>query len=227
MHQNLSPEESSILLLGHVLELLNISRKNEKADLWVISSSLSKIASYNRAFMYSPQLSAYRGMNMVEHLLKGMRESNVADLPAKEQTAEYEMVLSKICDKGTHHRNLLKTVIKGSLEPGSEIKNVAALAAKLLQGSTIKADLQFYCFVKRTYKWLTEEIFWIQVDELIEKYCKDCATTKELDGSCLEASAKVLPNPKNAQILAVAYVATMGTNTNKRCRIGSEEEEEE
>lgn len=40
LHQNRSPEERTVLLFAHVLELLDIARKNEKAELWTISSSL-------------------------------------------------------------------------------------------------------------------------------------------------------------------------------------------
>ncbi|KAJ6608002.1 hypothetical protein B0H10DRAFT_1816702, partial [Mycena sp. CBHHK59/15] len=77
--------------------------------------------------------------------------------------------------------------IKISLEPNSETQNIAALANKLLAGTKLKATAQFYVrlafirFVMTQYPWLTEETFWLQVDELIEQNRKDCKTPEELD----------------------------------------------
>ncbi|KAJ7096590.1 hypothetical protein B0H15DRAFT_946065 [Mycena belliarum] len=183
-----SSDERDVLLFAHVLELIDLARKNEKADVWVVSTSLArKITSYTQAFMYSPQLTAYRGLSMAEHVLKAMRESNVADLPADEETAQCELVLSKIRDKGTNYRNILKTAVKASLEPDSETKNIGSLAHKLVSGTKIASTLQLYIrlavirFVMKTYLWLTEETFWLKVDDLIEQYRRDCKTTDELD----------------------------------------------
>ncbi|KAJ6629390.1 hypothetical protein B0H10DRAFT_2208792 [Mycena sp. CBHHK59/15] len=186
--QNRSAEERTVIMFAHVLKLLDIIRKNEKAEQWVITSTLSKkINSYAQAFMYSPKITAYRGLNMAEHLLKAMHETHLAELPPEEETTHCEMVLSRIRDKGTHYRNIFKTTIKISLEPNSETQNIAALANKLLAGTKLKATAQFYVrlafirFVMTQYPWLTEETFWLQVDEFIEQNRKDCKTPEELD----------------------------------------------
>ncbi|KAJ7509363.1 hypothetical protein B0H11DRAFT_2427747 [Mycena galericulata] len=247
---NRSPEERSVLLLAHVLELLDLARKNEKAELWVITPTLSKkINSYTQAFMYSPTITAYRGLSMAEHLLKAMRDSNLAELPAEEETSHCEM-----------------TAVKESLETDSDTENIAALADKLLRGTKVKATVQFYIrlafirFVMTDYPWLTEETFWLQVDELIQKYRKECETEEELDafynfiyqkdlsdhrdpadtvhkttefnasGNSWQAyvrknSANVRPNPKNPTILAAAYKAyndTQAKASNKRRRLNEE-----
>ncbi|KAJ7616791.1 hypothetical protein DFH06DRAFT_1012734 [Mycena polygramma] len=190
--QNRSAEERGVILFAHVLELLDIAKKNEKAELWTISSDLSqKINSYTQAFVYSPELVAYRGLNIAGHVLNAMRESSVKNLPPDEETAQCEMVLSKSRDKGTQFRNILKTAIIASTAPGSETANVAALANKLLQHSKIKPTLQFYVrlafirWVMRSYPWVSEELFWMMVDQCIEKNSRKCTTKEELDAYVL------------------------------------------
>ncbi|KAJ7677821.1 hypothetical protein DFH06DRAFT_1465695 [Mycena polygramma] len=186
--QNRSAEERGVILFAHVLELLDIAKKNEKAELWTISSDLSKkINSYTQAFVYSPELVAYRGLNIAGHLMNAMRESRVKNLPPDGETAQCDLVLSKTRDKGTHFRNILKTAVVTSAAPGSETANVAALANKLLQQSKIKPTLQFYVrlafirWVWRSYPWVPDDFFWMMVDQCIEKNSRNCSTKEELD----------------------------------------------
>ncbi|KAJ7509388.1 hypothetical protein B0H11DRAFT_2427793 [Mycena galericulata] len=134
--QNRSPEERSVLLLAHVLELLDLARKNEKAELWVITPTLSKkINSYTQAFMYSPTITAYRGLSMAEHLL---------NFPLRKRPLIARWCFPRYRDKGTQYRNILKTAVKESLETDSDTENIAALADKLLRGTKVKATVQFY-----------------------------------------------------------------------------------
>ncbi|KAJ7787256.1 hypothetical protein B0H14DRAFT_2399750, partial [Mycena olivaceomarginata] len=116
-----------------------------------------------------------------------LREINVQDLPTEDETTQCELVVSKIREKGTHYRNILKTAVKMALDPNHETANVAVLSNKLLSGTKIKATLQFYMrlafirFVMCSYEWLTEETFWLKVDLAIEENSRDCATKDELD----------------------------------------------
>lgn len=82
-----SAEERQVLLCAHVLELVELCRKNEKAETWSISPELAvrnntilralllthatqkKINSYVRAFVFSPTTISYRGLNVSEHIL--------------------------------------------------------------------------------------------------------------------------------------------------------------
>ncbi|KAJ6618969.1 hypothetical protein B0H10DRAFT_1947178 [Mycena sp. CBHHK59/15] len=221
----------------------------------VITAGLSKkINVYTQAFILSPQLSAYRGLCFAEHILKAMREANILDLPPEEETANVDL-------------------IQTSLEPKSDLENIANLADKVLHGTSVKATLQFYVrlafianipsqrWVMVEYPWLSEETFWLQVDEVIKTNSKNCTTKAELDvfynliyqqdiadhddpansphqttefnpsattwqGIVLKHSAKVLPNPKNPQLLLQAYqvyCAAQNANSNKRRRLNDEE----
>ncbi|KAJ7827163.1 hypothetical protein B0H14DRAFT_3467278 [Mycena olivaceomarginata] len=237
--QNPSPDERSVILFAHVLELLDISRKNEKAEHWVITPELSKkIAGHMQVFTYSPDLTAYRGLAVASHVM---------DLPTEDETTQCELVVSKIREKGTHYRNILKTAVKTALDPNHETANVAVLANKLLSGTKIKATLQFYMrlafirFVMRSYEWLTEETFWLKVDLAIEENSRDCATKDELDafynmiyqddiaiyGDPANTSTPKLvkPNPKNAQVLAPAEKAFYSGRSLKRARVEMENED--
>ncbi|KAJ7176871.1 hypothetical protein C8R46DRAFT_45701 [Mycena filopes] len=182
------PEERNVVLFAQILELVDLVRKNEKADVWTIPSALmKKINVYTQALILSPELNAYRGLNMAEHILKAMRECNLPDVPPEAETADVDLVLSRIREKGTHWRNVLKSLVKTSLEPKSDLENIAALAHKLVQGGTIKATLQLYVrlafirFIMVEYPWLTEETFWLKVDETIAENAKSCTESGELD----------------------------------------------
>ncbi|KAF7365643.1 hypothetical protein MVEN_00437900 [Mycena venus] len=183
-----STEEHDLFLFAHVLELLDITRKIERVDQWVISPTLSrKITTYSQVFMLSPQLSAYRGLKLPEHLLSGMRESNVAELPPDSDPVKVDLVVSKIGRQTTQAQNVTKSAVKTSLEPGSELENIAELAHKLISGTKIKATVQLYIrlafirFVMASYPGLTDDAFWLQVDECLDKNSKQCETQAELD----------------------------------------------
>ncbi|KAJ6456512.1 hypothetical protein C8R45DRAFT_1034731 [Mycena sanguinolenta] len=138
-----SPDERNVVLFAHVLELLDATRRNEKAEQYEISSDLStKVRDYTRAFYYSPQLSAYRCPKATEHILTAMRECKISKLPPDADTSSTQLVLSTIGDRATHYRNVMKKAVASSLQPGSPLKNIAELANKVIQGSSVKATPQ-------------------------------------------------------------------------------------
>ncbi|KAJ7906756.1 hypothetical protein B0H13DRAFT_1880351 [Mycena leptocephala] len=140
-----SLEERNIMLFAQILELVDITRQNEKADQWVISSDLGlKVKTYTQAFFLSPDISAYRGLKQAEHILTSMRECNISELPPDAEATNVKSVLSRIGEKGTHYRNIIKTAVMASLEPGSALENIAELTHKLIQGTTIQATFQLY-----------------------------------------------------------------------------------
>ncbi|KAJ6550742.1 hypothetical protein B0H10DRAFT_2242564 [Mycena sp. CBHHK59/15] len=188
-----SPDERQALLFAHVLQLLESSKKNEKAELWTISPDLSKkISNYVQAFVFSPTTTSYRGLNIGEHIMKAMRECNVKSLPDEDDITAVDLVLTKIREKGTNYRNVYKTKVKESMGDKSEMRNVAILAHKLLKNSKIKPTLQFYqrlalirwCI--KNYPGIDDEEFWPKVDETIAKFRKQCETQLELD-QCFNA----------------------------------------
>ncbi|KAJ6611031.1 hypothetical protein B0H10DRAFT_1810418 [Mycena sp. CBHHK59/15] len=83
---------------------------------------------------------------------------------------------------------LISSQVIASLEPGSVLENIADLTHKLIQGTTIQATLQLYIqvafirFIAVKYPWLSEDTFWLQVDEIIKDNSKQCETKEELDG---------------------------------------------
>ncbi|KAF7367439.1 hypothetical protein MSAN_00806600 [Mycena sanguinolenta] len=183
-----TPEERNIVLFAHVLELLDISRRNERAEQFVISPTLGKkIRTYTLAFFLSPQLSAYRGPKASEHILNAMRDCKISELPPDSDTTSVQSVLSSIGERATHYRNVIKTTVASSLQHGSPLKNIAALTSKLVQGSTLKATSQLYIrlafirYIMVEYPWLNEETFWLKVDEVIAQNSKSCETEKELN----------------------------------------------
>ncbi|KAF7362701.1 hypothetical protein MVEN_00619400 [Mycena venus] len=206
--QNPSPDERTAIMFAHILELVDISRKNEKAELWTIAPDLKA------------HLTAYRGLNLDGHVMNSMRDSSVKDLPPDEETAQCEDVLSKVRNKATQFRNILKTAITVALDRTHETANVAALANKLLQGTKIKATLQFYIrlafirFVMRSYPWLTEETFWLKVDLCLEANSKKCTSKAELDqlyNAIYQQDVQMYGDPADTPYKTVEFNATRTT----------------
>ncbi|KAJ7129876.1 hypothetical protein C8R43DRAFT_1134137 [Mycena crocata] len=233
-------EEQNVIIFAHLLQIHDMAKCSEKPEMWVIGSELGKkINESVQAFIYSPDLPAYRGLTMPNHILNAMRDNNVHGLPTEQETTQCDLVLSRISNKATHHRNVVKTAIKTSLDPKHETANR---------------------FVMRSYDWLTEETFWLKVDLCIEDNSKECSTADELNmlynyfyeediklygdpadtphktvdfntarpswqTNIRKHSAKVQPHPKNAANLAAAEVAALAAApAPKRRRIEMEED---
>ncbi|KAJ6612632.1 hypothetical protein B0H10DRAFT_2436903 [Mycena sp. CBHHK59/15] len=185
----LQAKERNMVLFAHVLMLRDITRMNERPDKWVISPDLlKKINMYCEVFMLSPVLTAYRGLKLNEHILTGLRECNVAELPPNSEPLKVEVVLAKIGKQVTHIRNDTKAAVKQSLKRGSDLENIANLAAKVIQGTKIKATLQLYIrlatirFVMVNYPvFVGTDAFWLKVDDVLDKNSKQSATQAELD----------------------------------------------
>ncbi|KAJ6570350.1 hypothetical protein B0H10DRAFT_1840288, partial [Mycena sp. CBHHK59/15] len=181
-----SSDERQAILFAYILELIDLGRKNDKAEAWTISPGLSVsviISHLPFFFVFSPTTTAYRGLKSAEHLVKAMRECKVADLPNEEETTQNEIVVVKVRGKMTYHRNVLKTKVCTAM-PNPQY---CALANKVLSGTTIKPTVQFYqrlAFLRwcvREYPNLPEDDYWPKVDEIINTYRTDCQSKIELD----------------------------------------------
>ncbi|KAJ7752334.1 hypothetical protein B0H16DRAFT_1459930 [Mycena metata] len=192
--QTQSSDERQALLFAHVLQLLDLVKKNESIEIWTISSDLSsKITAYVTAFVFSPTTSCYRGLSVGEHILKAMRECKVKNLPPDDDLAAVRLVLTKIRAQGTHFRNVYKTKVKESLDPKSPFKNIAALTHKLYHNTSVNPSVQAYQRVAlirwciRRYPHLTDDEFWPPgVDKTIADLRRDSTTDQELD-QCFSA----------------------------------------
>ncbi|KAJ6548062.1 hypothetical protein B0H10DRAFT_2202647 [Mycena sp. CBHHK59/15] len=186
-----SAEERNTVLFAHVLALRDITRMNERPDKWVISPDLlKKINMYCEVFMIMPVLTAYRGLKLNEHILAC---TNAMWLPPNSEPLKVEVVLAKIGKQVTHIRNDTKAAdrlrcVKQSLKRGSDLENIANLAAKVIQGTKIKATLQLYIrlatihFVMVNYPvFVGTDAFWLKVDDVLDKNSKQSATQAELD----------------------------------------------
>ncbi|KAJ7691616.1 hypothetical protein B0H17DRAFT_1201033 [Mycena rosella] len=178
-------DERQVLIFTQLLELADLARRNEKASTYALSPELTKkIGAYVKAFVFSPTTTAYRGLNVGEHIMKAMQECKVKDLPDEEDTIAVDMVLDKIRDKGTHHRNIFKTK---SMEKKSTLRNVAVLTHKLLKNSNIKPTVQSYqqtAFIRwciQSYPVLSDEEFWLKVDSTIATFRTGSKCSADVD----------------------------------------------
>ncbi|KAJ7902850.1 hypothetical protein B0H14DRAFT_3708320 [Mycena olivaceomarginata] len=182
-------EDREVLLFAHVVQLLELFKKNEKMELWVISQDLDrKIVTYVKAFVFSPTTVSYRGLNVGEHILKAMRECKVKSLPDDDDTTANDLVLARIREKCTHYRNVYKSRVKESTAKDSPLRNIAALSHRLAKNSGIKATVQLYqrvalvrwCFVQ--YPDLEDDEFWPKaVDHTIDQFRKRSSNQEELN----------------------------------------------
>ncbi|KAJ6622402.1 hypothetical protein B0H10DRAFT_903727 [Mycena sp. CBHHK59/15] len=186
--QTHSADERQVLPLAHILQLLDLSKKNDKGEVWTIPDGLmKKISSYVKAFVFSPTTTSYRGLDVSEHIMQAMCECKVNGLPEEDDLVAVDLVLVRIRDKGTTLRNVYKTKVKESMAKKSPIANIAAVFHKLLKNMSIKPTLQFYqhvalirwCLFK--YPAISDKDFWLKVDEIIAKFRKDSTTDEELN----------------------------------------------
>ncbi|KAJ6624721.1 hypothetical protein B0H10DRAFT_1943017 [Mycena sp. CBHHK59/15] len=129
-------------------------------------------------------MAAYRGLNAAEHILKAMRELNLANLPSEKEVGRNELVTKSIRKVLTSQRNVLKTKINSSMASDLPTRNIADLAAAVLAGGKtgMKPTLQLYqrlAFLRlcvRSYSTLNDEDFWLKVDSVIASYRKEAGT---------------------------------------------------
>ncbi|KAJ2920503.1 hypothetical protein H1R20_g16591, partial [Candolleomyces eurysporus] len=162
---NLSPQVSKVIEefaeLGSIHEQLMFSLaltlnalEASCSDAWSITGELkSSIRYHARAFLLSPTLSAYRGIDMDEHVLSVMRQLNVRNLPQEDDVSSISAVLKLITSELCLTRASIKKAIQASLAPDSSTANIADLTAYLLRtiSSTGQATVRHY--VRDTGFW--------------------------------------------------------------------------
>ncbi|KAJ7359233.1 hypothetical protein DFH08DRAFT_1037648 [Mycena albidolilacea] len=206
-------EDREVLLFVHIVQLLELIKKNEKMELWVISQDLDrKIVTYVKAFVFSPTTVSYRGLNIGEHILKAMRECKVKSLPDDDDTTTNNLVLARIREKCTHYRNVSKSRVKESTAKDSLLRNIAALSHRLAKNSGIKATVQLYqwvalirwCFVQ--YPNLEDNEFWPKaVDHTINQFHKRSSNQEELNlcfNAIYEDNKKLYGDPASTEFKA-------------------------
>ncbi|KAJ7666348.1 hypothetical protein B0H17DRAFT_1143129 [Mycena rosella] len=181
-----SADEEQVLIFTQLLELADLARRNEKASTeltvrTIINAALLCLPIFrtkeDRCLrVFSPTTTAYRGLNVGEHIMKAMRECKVKDLPDEEDTTAVDVVLGKIRDKGTHHRNIFKTKVKESMEKKSTLRNVAVLTHKLLKYQTHGPR---WCI--QSYPVLSDEEFWPKVDSTIATFRTGSKCSADID----------------------------------------------
>ncbi|KAJ7358513.1 hypothetical protein DFH08DRAFT_1043608 [Mycena albidolilacea] len=214
-------EDREVLLFAHVVQLLELFKKNEKMELWVISQDLDrKIVTYVKAFVSPPTTVSYRGLNVGEHILKAMCECKVKSLPNDDDTAANNLVLARIREKCTHYQNVYKSRFKESTAKDSPLCNIAALSYRLAENSGIKATVQLYQRVALVYPDLEDDEFWPKaVDHTINQFRKRSSNQEELDlcfNAIYEDDKKLYGDPASTEFKAAdinqgpAWQVTLG-----------------
>ncbi|KAJ7756799.1 hypothetical protein DFH07DRAFT_773025 [Mycena maculata] len=165
--QTRSSEERQALFFAHILQLLELAKKSDKADLW------KNVSSWVKAFVFGPSTISYCGLN------KAMRERHVADLPEEDDIVAVNLLLASIWSKGTSQRNIYKTNVKKSMESRSTFRNVAVLSHRLIKGYQAYGSA-LPCWCLKQYPELNDEDFWPKVDETIAMFRKD-QTQEQID----------------------------------------------
>ncbi|KAJ7735867.1 hypothetical protein DFH07DRAFT_967057 [Mycena maculata] len=107
-YQTHSSEERQALLFVHVLQLLELAKKSDKADLWVITPDLGKnVSSWVKAFVFGPSTISYRGLNV-----KSDARTHVADPHEEDDIVAVDLLLASIRSQGTSQRNIYKTNVR-------------------------------------------------------------------------------------------------------------------
>ncbi|KAJ7835358.1 hypothetical protein B0H14DRAFT_2590347 [Mycena olivaceomarginata] len=156
-------EDREVLLFAHVVQLLELFKKNEKMELWVISQDLDrKIVTYVKAFVFSPTTVSYRGLNVGEHILshfqKAMRECKVKSLPDDDDTTANDLVLTRIREKCFRRTRAIKATV--------QVYQRVALVR--------------WCFIQ--FPDLEDDEFWPKaVDHTIDQFRKQSSNQGELD----------------------------------------------
>ncbi|TFK65724.1 hypothetical protein BDN72DRAFT_900422 [Pluteus cervinus] len=196
-------EERMLLTHATLLEIrseLREQRHKEELSFSVPEALKEHIRLYVKAFLYSPTIKSYKG-NGAEHILRALRELSVPNLPSENQPLQVSAVISVISDELTSIRNFIKTKIKESVVPGSEMRNIADLTHTLLSGASIRPTLQHYirfAFLREHVVTHTVGDFWTAVDRVISDWAKKATTTAELTGyynNCYQDDKKLYGDP--------------------------------
>ncbi|KAF8179171.1 hypothetical protein BJ912DRAFT_646907 [Pholiota molesta] len=183
-------EERDALQYVLLLEIRDLFKQTHRPGNWTLSDELKKtIGSYVKAFLLSPNITAYRG-NCAEQILKAMEDLNVADLPPEKGVLQVNEVLSSISNQLTSFRAVIKQKIQASLgapnDKAAPTRNVADLTHALIAHTAVPPTLQLWmrvAFLRHCLVTCPTADYWMAVDETLARARARSADSIELSNA--------------------------------------------
>ncbi|KAJ2920425.1 hypothetical protein H1R20_g16669, partial [Candolleomyces eurysporus] len=163
-------QERLMLALGLTLNAIEISRRKS----WSVTDELKAAIRYHtRAFLLSPMLTAYCGIDMGEQVMSVTRQLGVRNLPQEDDVNHVSDVLNLISSELCSFKNTMKEAIRASLVPNSSTANIANLTISLLRAipptqATVRHYIRF-SFLRKCMKEHGDPSYWKSVDNNMEE----------------------------------------------------------
>ncbi|KAJ6540596.1 hypothetical protein B0H19DRAFT_1078004 [Mycena capillaripes] len=170
-----SLEERYALQFIHTLQVEDLLNKEmeERNAMWKPSKAVAKtLREYIWTLLLLPNTRYYAG-TVENAVISAARSNKVKGLPAANSNESPELV-KWLGREFSIFRSDVKGAVKGSMEDGSELRNIADLADNLLQHAPgLNATLGLYyrlAFIRRHLRLCNHSIhdFWPKVDEELE-----------------------------------------------------------
>ncbi|PBK58315.1 hypothetical protein ARMSODRAFT_1018113 [Armillaria solidipes] len=172
-------EECLGMIFGSVLEVrdsLQAFQDTQEAEGWKMKDDLKKLVMlYSKAFILSSTAVSFIGEKATRAVLKALRDTKTKGLPAEDDVAGEETLLSEISKALGHNRHQVKEklLLTVALPSGNQQANIAVVTSKIIGASSqIPATLQLYMRLALVrsqlikYPELEANKFWPQVDHV-------------------------------------------------------------
>ncbi|KAJ7230963.1 hypothetical protein B0H12DRAFT_1240083 [Mycena haematopus] len=168
-------EERNTLQFLHTLQVEDLLNKEveERNSSWKPSKALAKtLREYIWTLLLLPNIQYYAG-TVESAVISAARSNKVKGFPTANSNESPELV-KWLGREFSIFRSDLKGVVKGSMEEGSELRNIANLTEELLQRAPgLNHTLGLYyrlAFIRRHLRLFSHSIhdFWPKVDEELE-----------------------------------------------------------
>ncbi|KAI5888158.1 uncharacterized protein SCHCODRAFT_01174222 [Schizophyllum commune H4-8] len=129
---------------------------------------------YAKLFLFSPRITAYRGNNAAELVIRAMRANNVPDMPDPSGHDD-DLLASFIRGELTTFRSQIKAKVFHSLDHSCAYHNVADLTASIIQSEnaarpTVQMFMRFAFLRWHAENYADHSDWWQAVDDTLLEY---------------------------------------------------------
>nr|GAT42564.1 predicted protein [Mycena chlorophos] len=169
--------EQNVLIYGKMLQINTNQKRALKADAYAIPSTFKPtMKAYSFAYLFGTRSAVFKGEHQApaKCVMAAMRlnSANAPSLPRSDDITGGKVLLAELSSEVTHARNSIKDKAKASMQPGSKMRNIGALAHAILNGVAdvpitlmVYMKLAFIRFCLSTFQGVSDSDFWWRLHE--------------------------------------------------------------